>query len=58
MCARPALWNCGATRSVAHAAPPWNAAWAPFVYAWPLDRLEARFKFGPDLAASRLPSAL
>ncbi|MGH8163721.1 MAG: ComF family protein, partial [Rhodanobacteraceae bacterium] len=39
-------------------APPWDAAWAPFVYAWPLDRLEARFKFGADLAAGRLLSAL
>jgi ComF family protein len=34
-------------------APPWDAAWAPFRYAWPLDRLETRFKFGRDLAAGR-----
>ncbi|MEO7072005.1 MAG: ComF family protein [Rhodanobacter sp.] len=33
--------------------PPWDAAWAPFRYGWPLDRLEARFKFGGDLAAGR-----
>ncbi|BBD78990.1 ComF family protein [Aerosticca soli] len=33
--------------------PPWQAAWSPFRYAWPLDRLEARFKFGGDLAAGR-----
>jgi ComF family protein len=33
--------------------PPWHAAWAPFRYAWPLDRLEARFKFAGDLAAGR-----
>ena len=33
--------------------PPWDAAWAPFRYGWPLDRLEARFKFGHDLAAGR-----
>lgn len=39
-------------------APPWDAAWAPFHYAWPLDRLEARFKFGADLAAGRLLSTL
>jgi ComF family protein len=38
--------------------PPWDAAWAPFRYAWPLDRLEARFKFGGDLAAGRVLSAL
>lgn len=34
-------------------APPWHAAWAPFRYAWPLNRLETRFKFGSDLAAGR-----
>ncbi|HEU0276520.1 MAG TPA: ComF family protein [Rhodanobacteraceae bacterium] len=32
-------------------APPWDAAWAPFRYEWPLAPLEARFKFGGDLAA-------
>ena len=35
-------------------APPWDAAWAPFRYAWPLDRLETRFKFGRDLTAGRV----
>jgi ComF family protein len=35
-------------------APPWDSAWAPFRYAWPLDRLESRFKFGGDLAAGRV----
>lgn len=35
-------------------APPWDAAWAPFRYTWPLDRLETRFKFGRDLAAGRV----
>ncbi|MGN6313538.1 MAG: ComF family protein [Rhodanobacteraceae bacterium] len=39
-------------------APPWDAAWAPFRYAYPLDRLEARFKFGADLAAGRLLASL
>ncbi|MFK2891064.1 ComF family protein [Dyella flagellata] len=34
--------------------PPWDAAWAPFRYAWPLDRLETRFKFNGDLAAGRV----
>ncbi|HEU4669313.1 MAG TPA: ComF family protein [Dyella sp.] len=38
--------------------PPWDAAWAPFRYGWPLDRLEARFKFGRDLAAGRSLAAL
>lgn len=35
-------------------APPWDSAWAPFLYAWPLDRMEARFKFGADLATGRM----
>jgi len=30
----------------------------PFRYAWPLDRLESRFKFGSDLAAGRVLSSL
>lgn len=38
--------------------PPWDAAWAPFRYGWPLDRLESRFKFGADLAAGRVLSTL
>lgn len=33
--------------------PPWDAAWAPFRYEWPLAPLESRFKFGGDLAAGR-----
>lgn len=39
-------------------APPWHAAWAPFRYGWPLDRLESRYKFGADLAAGRVLSTL
>ena len=39
-------------------APPWDAAWAPFRYGWPLDRLESRYKFGADLAAGRGLSTL
>lgn len=39
-------------------APSWDAAWAPFRYAYPLDRLEARFKFGADLAAGKLLASL
>ncbi len=31
--------------------PPWQAAWVPFRYAWPLDRLETRYKFAASLAA-------
>ncbi len=33
--------------------PPWQAAWSPFRYGWPLDRLESRFKFSRELAAGR-----
>jgi ComF family protein len=39
-------------------APPWDAAWAPYRYAWPLDRLETRFKFSRDLAAGRALATL
>jgi ComF family protein len=39
-------------------APLWDAAWSPFRYAWPLDRLETRFKFGRDLAAGRVLSTM
>jgi ComF family protein len=39
-------------------APPWESAWAPFRYGWPLDRLESRFKFGRDLAAGRMLATL
>ena len=39
-------------------APPWDTAWAPFRYGWPLDRLESRYKFSRDLAAGRVLSAL
>jgi ComF family protein len=34
-------------------APPWDTAWVPFRYEWPLGQLETRFKFGGDLAAGR-----
>jgi ComF family protein len=38
--------------------PPWDAAWAPFRYDWPLDRLETRFKFAGNLACGRTLSRL
>jgi len=38
--------------------PPWDSAWAPFAYGWPLDRLESRFKFAADLAAGRVLAEL
>lgn len=38
--------------------PPWTSAWAPFVYGWPLDRLETRFKFAANLACGRVLAEL
>lgn len=38
--------------------PPWDVAWAPFRYEWPLRQLETRFKFGGDLAAGRTLASL
>jgi ComF family protein len=38
--------------------PVWDAAWAPFRYGWPLDRLETRYKFAGDLAAGRVLATL
>ena len=37
--------------------PPWHDVWVPFVYAWPLDALESRFKFSGSLAAGRVLAA-
>ncbi len=34
--------------------PPWASAWAPFRYAWPLNRLEASYKFSAAFAAGRV----
>jgi len=38
--------------------PAFASAWVPFLYAHPLDLLEARFKFRGDLAAGRVLSEL
>src|SRR5690242_18752390 len=38
--------------------PPFAAAWAPFIYAAPLDQLITRLKFGGNLAAGRVLSEL
>ena len=38
--------------------PPFASAWVPFLYAHPLDLLEARFKFRGDLAAGRVLAEL
>ncbi|MDR6644596.1 MULTISPECIES: ComF family protein [unclassified Luteibacter] len=33
---------------------PWADLWVPFVYTWPIDVLEARFKFAGSLVAGRV----
>jgi len=38
--------------------PPFASAFAPFLYASPLDQLMTRFKFGRDLASGRVLSQL
>lgn len=38
--------------------PPFDVAWAPFVYAHPLDLLLTKLKFGRSLAAGRVLSEL
>ena len=48
----PLCWRC------IKRAPPWEAAWVPFRYEWPLAQLESRFKFGGDLAAGHTLSLL
>ena len=52
-CALPLPVPAAACGQCQRHAPPWHAAWAPFRYGWPLDRLEARYKFGRELAAGR-----
>jgi len=53
-CALPLATPAASCGRCQRRAPPWDSAWAPFRYAWPLDRLEARFKFGADLATGRM----
>lgn len=57
-CALPLATSAALCGECQQHAPPWDAAWAPFRYGWPLDRLESRFKFGRDLAAGRVLSSL
>lgn len=57
-CALPLATSAALCGQCQRRLPPWNAAWVPFRYAWPLDRLESRFKFGADLAAGRVLSTL
>ncbi|HEV2680050.1 MAG TPA: ComF family protein [Rhodanobacter sp.] len=57
-CALPLAMPAALCGECQRRAPPWDAAWAPFRYGWPLDRLESRYKFGADLAAGRVLSTL
>ncbi|MFK2878247.1 ComF family protein [Rhodanobacter hydrolyticus] len=57
-CALPLATTAAVCGECVRRAPPWDAAWAPFRYGWPLDRLESRFKFGRDLAAGRTLATL
>jgi ComF family protein len=43
--------ECGQCQQVER---PWADLWVPFVYAWPLDGLETRFKFSGSLVAGRV----
>jgi ComF family protein len=52
-CALPLPWPVATCGGCQRRAPPWTAAWAPFRYGWPLDRLESRYKFSGNLAAGR-----
>ena len=57
-CALPLAMPAAMCGECLRRAPRWDAAWAPFRYGWPLDRLESRYKFGADLAAGRVLSTL
>ncbi|TCV92417.1 ComF family protein [Luteibacter rhizovicinus] len=53
-CALPLAYTVELCGQCQRRPPPWTAAWVPFVYAWPLDVLESRFKFGGSLACGRV----
>jgi len=57
-CALPLATSAALCGQCQRRPPPWDAAWAPFRYGWPLDRLESRYKFGRDLATGRALAAL
>lgn len=57
-CALPLEYPAAQCGSCLQREPPFASSWAPFVYAHPLDLLEARFKFRADLAAGRVLAEL
>ncbi len=57
-CALPLPFPAARCGSCLGRPPAWDSAWAPYRYAWPLDRLESRFKFSGNLAAGRVLGTL
>jgi len=57
-CALPLGVPAPACGECLHRQPPFEAAFAPFLYAHPLDLLMTRLKFGRSLAAGRVLSGL
>ncbi len=56
-CAEPLAQSAALCGACQREPPPWDTAWVPFRYEWPLDRLESRFKFAAGLAAGRVLAA-
>jgi ComF family protein len=57
-CALPLAMSAPSCGECLERAPPFAAAFAPYIYATPLDQLMMRFKFGRSLAAGRVLSEL
>ncbi len=57
-CAAPVAEPGLACRRCLRRAPPWEAAWAPYRYGWPLDAALVRWKFHGDPACGALLEAL
>ena len=57
-CAAPVAAPGLACRRCRRRAPPWEAAWAPYRYGWPLDAALLRWKFHGDPACGALLEGL
>ncbi|WP_369931203.1 ComF family protein [Xanthomonas sp. NCPPB 2632] len=55
-CAQPLAISVPACTACLQGDRPWADLWVPFVYTWPLDELERRFKFAGSLVAGRVLS--
>lgn len=53
-CAVPLQMAQAECEACARCERPWADLWVPFVYTWPIDTLEARFKFAGSLVAGRV----